>query len=308
MAEKKESYEKIIAELTAHGYQTHAGKPFSKATLSDMLRNWKYAGVYVYCRKDKDGNPINRKRHRVLLGEQEEVRNDDTVLQAIIPKAQFLKVQKMLDDRELGSTKQNTRPEYLLSGLVRCVCGKGMHGETVKGTRGKGVYRYYVCPSQRNKQGCTTTKIDADYLEAAVKKVVYREVQVLLKQNVQSIEMVEAKQKEYQGKIGHLSRRIQDIERENGKLVHRLSQVEESLATVLEKKIKDNVEVIETMQKKSEKLKTIVQYMELLKSPEGKTIEEKRLFADVELTRRLIRLFVKGVIISKEGVEIQMNS
>ena len=62
------------------------------------------------------------------------------------------------------------------------------------------------------------------------------------------------------------------------------------------------------MQKKSEKLKAIVQYMELLKSPEGKTIEEKRLFADVELTRRLIRLFVKGVIISKEGVEIQMNS
>jgi len=308
MAEKKESYEKIIAELTAHGYQTHAGKPFSKATLSDMLRNWKYAGVYVYCRKDKDGNPINRKRHRVLLGEQEEVRNDDTVLQAIIPKSQFLKVQKMLDARELGSTKQNTRPEYLLSGLVHCVCGKGMHGETVKGKRGKGVYRYYVCPNQRGKHGCTTGKIDADYLEEAVKKVVYREVQVLLKQNAQSIEMIEAKQKEYQGKIGHLSRRIQDIERENGKLAHRLSNAVESLAAVLEKKIKDNVEVVESMQKKSEKLKAIVQYMELLKSPEGKTIEEERLYSDVELTRRLIRLFVKRIAVGKDSIEIQLKN
>ena len=308
MAERKESYEKIIAELTAQGYQTRAGKPFSKATLSDMLRNWKYAGVYVYCRKDKAGNPVNRKNHRVLLGEQDEVRNDDTVLRAIVTKRQFLKVQEMLDARELGSTKQNARPEYLLSGLVRCECGKAMYGESVKGKRGKGIYRYYSCANQRSKQGCNVPKTDADYLETAVKKVVYREVQTLLRENALSSVMLAAKQKEYQGKIGHLSRKIQDIERENGKLARKLLNVEESVATVLEKKIKDNTEVLRTMRQKSEKLQKIVKYMETLQGKNGQTIEEARLFADLELTRKLIRTFVKEITVGKDNIEIQLNN
>lgn len=308
MAESGQSYEKIIAELTAHGYRTRAGKKFSKATISDMLRNWKYAGVYVYCRKDKNGNPINRKSHRVLLGEQEEVRNDDTVLQAIVPKRQFLKVQKMLEAREIGSTKQNARPDYLLSGLVRCGCGKSMYGETVKGKRGKGTYRYYTCPNQRSKQGCTVLKLDADYLETAVKKVVYREVQSLLKGNALTADMLAEKQKEYQGKIGYLSRRIQDVERENGKLAHRLTSVDESVASVLEKKIAENTEVIKTMQAKRKKLYKITAYMQTLQDKDGQSIAETRLYADVELTRKLIRTFIQEIVITNDNVKIKLNN
>ena len=214
----------------------------------------------------------------------------------------------MLEAREIGSTKQNARPDYLLSGLVRCGCGKSMYGETVKGKRGKGTYRYYTCPNQRSKQGCTVLKWDADYLETAVKKVVYREVQALLKGNVLTADMLAEKQKEYQGKIGYLSRRIQDVERENGKLAHRLTSVDESVASVLEKKIAENAEVIKTMQAKRKKLNTITAYMQTLQDKDGQSIAETRLYADVELTRKLIRTFIQEIVITNDNVKIKLNN
>lgn len=84
--------------------------------------------------------------------------------------------------------------------------------------------------------------------------------------------------------------------------------VEESVATVLEKKIKDNAEVLRTMRQKSEKLQKIVKYMGTLQDKDGQTIEETRLFADLELTRKLIRAFVKEITVGKDSIEIQLNN
>ena len=169
-----------------------------------------------------------------------------------------------------------------------------------------------ITPQVKDKTRCNIF-IDGRFccglsLETAVKKVVYREVQTLLRENALSSVMLAAKQKEYQGKIGHLSRKIQDIERENGKLARKLLNVEESVATVLEKKIKDNTEVLRTMRQKSEKLQKIVKYMETLQGKNGQTIEEARLFADLELTRKLIRTFVKEITVGKDNIEIQLNN
>ena len=306
MVAKKQSYEKIIEELTANGFRTRAGKKFSYSTLSDMLRNWKYAGIYVYCRKDKAGNPINRKKRRVLLGEQEEVRNDMTVVNAIVSKKLFLEVQQILDNRELGATKQNARGEYILSGLVRCECGHGMFGEKNKGERGKKIYRYYECPAHRKKRGCDVYKVDADYLETAVKKVVYREVQTFLKAGNLSKEILSEKRKEYQSKIGTLSRKMKDIERENGKMAKKMLDVQESVAKTLERTIESNAELLKSLQAKTESLQKTVAIIDSL--GDGLSFGEKQLFADMETTRKLIRAFVKAIVISKDTVQIQFHN
>lgn len=52
----------------------------------------------------------------------------------------------------------------------------------------------------------------------------------------------------------------------------------------------------------------IVKYMGTLQDKDGQTIEETRLFADLELTRKLIRAFVKEITVGKDNIEIQLNN
>jgi site-specific DNA recombinase len=102
-------------------------------------------------------------------------------------EAQFaIKVPAIVDDatwqlaqlqRERNRRKaaRNSKREYLLTGLVKCECGRGMSGRTTSQrsatTRD---YRYYYCGSlvahfdfERVKK-CKTGNIDADRLEGAV--------------------------------------------------------------------------------------------------------------------------------------------
>lgn len=53
------TYEKILSEFAKRGVTTKLGKEFSYSTISDMLRNKKYMGTYVYCRKDEYGRLDN---------------------------------------------------------------------------------------------------------------------------------------------------------------------------------------------------------------------------------------------------------
>lgn len=57
-------YSEIITELNLLGYKTGAGKPFGKNSLTEILRNEKYIGVYIFNRtisKNSDGKRNNHK-------------------------------------------------------------------------------------------------------------------------------------------------------------------------------------------------------------------------------------------------------
>ena len=139
-----------------------------------------------------------------------------------------------------------------------------MFGEKNKGERGKKIYRYYECPAHRKKRGCDVCKVDADYLETAVKKVVYREVQTFLKAGNLSKEILSEKRKEYQSKIGTLSRKMKDIERENGKMAKKMLDVQESVAKTLERTIESNAELLKSLQAKTESLQKTVAIIDSL--------------------------------------------
>lgn len=307
LASKKTPYQEIIATLTANGYLTRSGEPFKQSTISDMLRNWKYAGIYVYCRKDKNGNPVNRKKRRVLLGEQTEVRNDNTVLRAIVSKKLFLEVQSLLDKRGIGRNKQNSHPEYILSGIIKCECGKKVFGETTKSKRGKKEYRYYVCSDSRRKNGCKVKKINAEHLENTVKKVVYREVNAFIKANKLSTNALTKLQAQYKSRLNQTSRRVQDLERENKRLSKKYSLASNDLGQALQKTITDNISIINVLNDKQKSLNNYINYLNKLGNGTP-LISNAQLFNDINTTRKLIRAFIKTIIIKNDEIEIQLHN
>ena len=142
-----------------------------------MLRNEKYCGVYIYNREDG-----KRKKKRVLIEPFDEVRNE-TAIPAIITKAQFKKVQGILDKRKSCRPHQNHNPEYILTGFVVCKsCGSSMSGLSNRGGKMKTLVRTYACPNHGVKRGktCKTKSINAKYLETAIKNILADKVNAYL--------------------------------------------------------------------------------------------------------------------------------
>ncbi len=303
------TYEKILSEFAKRGVTTKSGKEFSYSTISDMLRNKKYMGTYVYCRKDEYGDPVNKKGHRVLLGEQEEIENDEVVVGRIVSRELFEKVQKILDGRELSQSKSNAFPDYLLSGLVKCECGSPMYGESTPSKRGKGRYRYYACKSHRRNNGCSVKKISAETLETFVKKAMAREITAFIAAGNFSADGLKKIQTTVQGNLGRTSRRISDTENLNGKLAVTAANIPQTALEPFIKKIEQNQQLIKCLQDYKKTLETKKTFLgSIVQNPAGFTPSEDELFADNDTARQLVRAFVKEIIVGNEDIKIRFNN
>jgi len=161
-------YTYIRDYLNSNGYRHSDGRLFT-AHFTDILRNRKYIGEYVYNRaasKDDDGKRNNHKSKTAneiirLSGAMPRIIDDDT----------FNKVQAILDKR-----KNNSRPslkpsnKYLLTGLTRCAtCGRAICGSMAR--KDEYHYRIYSCIAKGRK--CTTRVINADYFEDYVHSLLF---------------------------------------------------------------------------------------------------------------------------------------
>ena len=145
--------------------------------MNSLLRNEKYYGTYIY---NREGG--KRKARRVIIEHFDEVRNE-TAIPAIITKAQFDKVQTILNSRKSCRPRQNANPEYFLTGFVVCKsCGSSMSGLSNRGGKMKTLVRTYACPNHGVKRGktCTTKAINAKYLETAIKNILADKVNAYL--------------------------------------------------------------------------------------------------------------------------------
>ena len=112
-------------------------------------------------------------RNRIYLGEI--VHKGKTYAgrhEAIVDEAAFVRVQLLLDAnmRQQHKSRPNSRHDYLLTGLARCVCGRSLTTSAGTGRNGR-PHRYYRCTTK-------TTRVDgvcehktmppADRLETAV--------------------------------------------------------------------------------------------------------------------------------------------
>ena len=144
---------------------------WSGSRISTILRNPFYKGAHVVCKTHQKG--IRSNTYNIIPREQREVIED--CHEAIIPKAEWDKVQQLIDRRP-PIMKGNSCPYYnIFHGIVYCAtCGKSMQvryekvGRTDKDRR-TGKERepidkaYYICQTYNRlgRNACTSHKIEA---------------------------------------------------------------------------------------------------------------------------------------------------
>ena len=132
----------ICRRLNELGFKTSRGNPFNKNSISRIIQNEMYIGIY----------------------EAVGVRVENGV-PALIPKETFYLAQKERERRKVSKKERAGVAEYMLSGKLFCgYCKKPMAG--VSGTgKGGGKFYYYQCPTVRQKGNCQKEHVRRDFIE-----------------------------------------------------------------------------------------------------------------------------------------------
>ena len=302
MYSRGNSYKEIIDKLDSLGYKTRAGNRFSYSTLHTILRNDKYYGTYVYNRVGG-----KRKKNRVLIEKFDEIRNSEAI-PPIISKDLFDDVQAKLEGRKLCLPKQNTCPDFVLTGLITCkCCGKSMSGGSQVGGRNKTRRRFYRCPNHISRNGCTcTTKdINADYLENAIKDMITDYINSYLPTQSSSILFAPAIS-ELKEKRAVLSRHIFDLKSKASKLLDKA--VNTSKADLVSRYEEQASECFNLADDKQAELNNIDKHIAQMTDYTlgSVTLSTEDIFTSYDLTRELIRIFVERIEIDDANDDIRI--
>lgn len=135
----------IIATLNSRGLRTSRGARWNKNSLHTILRNERYAGVYIW------------KDVRIEGG-----------IPAIISKELFEAVQEQLKKVARAPAAARTDVDYLLTGKLFCGhCGSAMVGESGTGKSGRKFY-YYACIKRKRQKACDKKPVKKDWIEETV--------------------------------------------------------------------------------------------------------------------------------------------
>lgn len=162
MYSEGKSQNEIVEYLNAQGYKTSRGNPFNKNSLSRILRNDKYIGVYRF---------------------------DDVVLEDAVPpiisRELFEKVQALFKHNYAARARNKAIEDYLLSTKLFCGhCGSAMVGESGTSKSGK-LHYYYKCVNRKRKHNCDKKVEKKDWIEKLV--VQYTVENVLTDENIELI-------------------------------------------------------------------------------------------------------------------------
>ena len=145
---------------------------WSVVTINRILTNEVYIGVLV---QGKKSTP-NYKVKKVIAKDESEWVRVENAHEAIIDYDDFMAV------RNLMKRDVRTSPEedavYLFSGFLRCGdCGQNMVRKTIPS--GKKKYIYYVCSTNKSKQGCSSHSISEAVLTEAVLQTVQAHIDMI---------------------------------------------------------------------------------------------------------------------------------
>lgn len=135
----------IVKYLNEKGVVSAYKKPMTKTSVTTMLSNCKYKGVYKYRDVEiADGVP------------------------RIVSDELFNRVQERLKKNKHSRSHFKAKEEYFLSSKLFCGdCGACMVGESGTG-RGNVTYNYYKCSNAKNRKDCHKKAVRKDYIEEAV--------------------------------------------------------------------------------------------------------------------------------------------
>lgn len=127
----RRGFTELIKEMAERGIKGKRGKTIKYTQIYEMLHNEKYTGVYVYSAEEEKNRADRRTKPNAIRIEN--------ALPAIVSKAEFMEVQRIMKERKQVGKKV----DYLCSGLVYCECGAKMHA--MRSTRKGHTYYYYYC-------------------------------------------------------------------------------------------------------------------------------------------------------------------
>jgi site-specific DNA recombinase len=141
--EENLGYKSIGDRLTAKGYRARGGRPFAAFTVQKILTNPAIAGILVYGRKPRRGNPT---AVRIEVPD---------FFPRILSDDEWHELQKRMSiRREAPRGKANTGV-YILSGIARCgLCGGPMSGKAGSIRNGKRYRNYYCSRAMHSREQC----------------------------------------------------------------------------------------------------------------------------------------------------------
>ncbi len=162
------SYVEIRDYLNNKGFTHSDGRPFT-AHFTDILRNRRYIGEYIYNQSAYRARNTRYNNH-AKKSESAIVRIADG-MPRIIDDETFYKAQAILDNRRQRNAKcGRERARYMLSGVVRCnVCGRSFSCTHTSVHRVPN--RVYRCGTRGSE--CTVKMLSAPLLERYTVKTLY---------------------------------------------------------------------------------------------------------------------------------------
>ncbi len=300
---------------------------WSGSRISTILRNPFYKGAHVVCKTHQKG--IRSNTYNIIPREQREVIED--CHEAIIPKAEWDKVQQLIDRRP-PIMKGNKCPYYnIFHGIVYCAtCGKSMQvryekvGRTNKDRR-TGKERepidkaYYICQTYNRlgKNACTSHKIEA------------RDLYNLVLSDIQEVAAMALKDKE--AFYSRLSRRMEkqyladadSLKKEYENLAQRNQEIDDTFISLYADKAKGILtekrflKLTDAMEKEQESNQKRMQEIAALISEEEHSEgdmqmfmgEIKRYAAITELDETVLNRLINRILIGEpkkvDGVKTQ---
>ncbi len=300
---------------------------WSGSRISTILRNPFYKGAHVVCKTHQKG--IRSNTYNIIPREQREVIED--CHEAIIPKAEWDKVQQLIDRRP-PIMKGNNCPYYnIFHGIVYCAtCGKSMQvryekvGRTNKDRR-TGKERepidkaYYICQTYNRlgKNACTSHKIEA------------RDLYNLVLADIQEVAAMALKDKE--AFYGRLSRRMEkqyladtdSLKKEYENLAQRNQEIDDTFISLYADKAKGILtekrflKLTDAMEKEQENNQSRMQEIAALISEEEHSEGDVQMFmgeirryaAITELDETVLNRLINRILIGEpkkvDGIKTQ---
>ena len=172
LVEEGMSINGIANRLNSEEIYTPRGVRWHKHTVYRILKNEAYTGV-AHWGKTYRVEPAKRLNKHPKI-KKSVVRYKDPSewiplsVPAIIDTATFNAAKKRLEANKRRSAPKRSR-DYILTGRIRCICGKAMCGDTTKNSDGK-KYFYYACSTMYlpPEDRCRLGVLRAEEAEAAV--------------------------------------------------------------------------------------------------------------------------------------------
>jgi site-specific DNA recombinase len=216
MAGRSIGTKEIAKQLNNEGLVTSTGAKWTKTYVHKILNNEAYCGTLVL-----GGRP----GHKAVHSGEAPVRVENA-WPPIIDRNTFKLVQKKLGCRKFTQIHPRVVPSfYLLSGLLRCGCGKSMIGRSAKSHQ----YYYYSC-NRSVKEGsasCAARNLPKVKLENQVIEII--KSKILADDAIEKLVMLVNEELNKTGQVYH--QRLEGIESELGNVNLRLDRHYDALET-----------------------------------------------------------------------------